>query len=179
MGKRLWKNMLEVEYGQGEFSEYILDAKCLLQKNYGEDYDCTLTSLAAIFGEKHYDLIEAHAKKHGYVGKNCGTNPFKVKAIMQGVMDSLGIEGKCYSRYGKGVGFNWYTISNLLKRKHHIVLNIYQDGRSYYKNHSVLIVGFARYGEHKLLAVYDNWNKGISYVDYDKMSMIASINWYE
>ena len=179
MGKRLWKNTLEAEYGQGEFAEYIIDAKCLLQKNYGEDYDCTLTSLAAIFGEEHYGLIESHAKKHGYVGKTCGTNPFKVKAIMQGVMDSIGIKGKCYSRYGKGVGFNWYTIGNLLKRGHHVVLNIHKDGRGYYRNHSVLIVGFARHGTHKMLAVYDNWNEGISYVDYDKMCVIASINWYE
>ena len=179
MGKRLWKNTLEAEYGQGEFAEYIIDAKCLLQKNYGEDYDCTLTSLAAIFGEEHYGLIESHAKKHGYVGKTCGTNPFKVKAIMQGVMNSIGINGKCYARYGKGVGFNWYTIGNLLKRGHHVVLNIYKDGRGYYENHSVLIVGLARYGRHKLLSVYDNWNKSVSYVDYDKMCMIASINWYE
>lgn len=179
MGKRLWKNTLEAEYGQGEFAEYIIDAKCLLQKNYGEDYDCTLTSLAAIFGEEHYGLIESHAKKHGYVGKTCGTNPFKVKAIMQGVMDSIGIKGECYSRYGKGLGFNWHTIKNLLKRGHHVVLNIHKDGRGYYRNHSVLIVGFARHGTHKMLAVYDNWNEGISYVDYDKMCVIASINWYE
>lgn len=179
MGKRLCKETLKAEYGQGEFAEYITDARCLLQKNYGEDYDCTLTSLAAIFGEEHYDLIEAIAKKHGYVGKNCGTNPFKVKAIMQGVMDDIGIKGKCYSRYGKGVAFNWYTIGILLERGHHVVLNIYKDGRGYYKNHSVLIVGIAFLGKHKLLAVYDNWNEGISYVDYDKLCFVASINWYE
>lgn len=179
MGKRLWKNTLAAEYGQGELAEYITDAKCLLQKNYGEDYDCTLTSIAAIFGEEQYAIIESIAKKHSYDGKKNGTNPFKVKAIMQGVMDSIGIKGKCYSRYGKGVAFNWYTIGNLLKRGHHVVLNIYQDGRGYYRNHSVLIVGLACYGGHRLLAVYDNWNEGISYVDYDKLCMIASINWYE
>lgn len=179
MGKRLMKTKLETVYGQGEFAEYILDAKCLLQKNYGEDYDCTLTSLAAIFGEQHYDLIEAVAKKHGYEGKNCGTNPLKVKTIMQEVMCSIGIKGKCHSRYGKGIGFNWYSIGNLLKGGHHIVLNIHKDGRDYYKNHSVLVVGLARHGEHKLLAVYDNWNEGISYVDYDKLCTISSVNWYE
>lgn len=179
MGKRLWKNTLEAEYGQGEFAEFITGARCLLQKNYGEDNDCTLTSLAAIFGEEHYDLIEAIAKKHGYDGKKSGTNPLKVKAIMQEVMDSLGIKGKCYSRYGKGVAFNWYSIGNLLKHGHHVVLNMYSDGRDYYRNHSVLIVGLARHGTHKLLAVHDNWNDGISYVDYDKMCLISSINWYE
>jgi hypothetical protein len=179
MGKRLWKNTLEAEYGQGAFAEYIHEAKCLLQKNYGEDYDCTLTSLAAIFGEEHYALIESIAKKHGYDGKKNGTNPFTVKVIMQGVMDSIGIKGKCYSRYGKGVSFSWRTIGHLLDRGHHVVLNISKDGRSYYKNHSVLIVGVAYYSTHKLLAIYDNWNQGISYVDYDKLCMISSINWYE
>lgn len=179
MGKRLCKNTLESEYGKGELAEYIANARCLLQKNYGEDYDCTLTSLAAIFGDEHYDLIEAHAKKHGYVGKTTGTNPLKVKAIMQGVVKDIGIDGVCRSRYGKGFGFSWYTIGELLKRGHHVVLNIYQDGRGYYKNHSVLIVGIARYGSHRLLAVHDNWNEGVSYVDYDKMCLISSINWYE
>lgn len=179
MSKRLWKNTLEAEYGQGEFAEYIIDAKCLLQKNYGEDYDCTLTSLAAMFGEEHYALIESIAKKHGYDGKKKGTNPLTVKAIMQDVLYSIGKKGKCYSRYGKGVAFNWYTIGILLERGHHVVLNIYKDGRGYYKNHSVLIVGIAFLGKHKLLAVYDNWNDGISYVDYDKLGVISSINWYE
>ena len=98
---------------------------------------------------------------------------------MQEVVWSIGIKGKCHARYGKGVAFNWYTIGNLLKHGHHIVLNIHKDGRDYYKDHSVLIVGLARHGTHKLLAVYDNWNEGISYVDYDKLCLISSINWYE
>ena len=176
---RLWKNTLEAEYGPGELTEYTLAGKCLLQKNFGEDYDCTLTSLAAIFGEEHYELIESFAKDYGYDGKKRGTSPLVVASIMQRVMEELGIEGTARSRYGKGVGFSWTFIGKLLSRGHHVVLNLYRDGRGYYKNHSVLVVGIAKYGPHRLLAVYDNWNSGVSYVDYDKLCMIASINWYE
>lgn len=179
MAKRLWKNTLEAEYGQGEFAEYITDARCLLQKNYGEDYDCTLTSLAAIFGEEHYALIEEYAKDYGYDGKKRGTSPFKVASIMQRVMEALGIEGEAHSRYGKGVGFNLRLIKKLLGRGHRVVLNIHSDGRGYYRNHSVLVVGLACCDFHRLLAVYDNWNEGVSYVDYDKMCVISSINWHE
>lgn len=179
MGKRLYKKTLKEEYGTGELAEYILEAKCLLQKNYGEDYDCTLTCLAAIFGEKNYSLIEEYAKDYGYDGKRRGTSPLVVVSIMQRVMEALGIEGEARSRYGKGVGFSWTFIGKLLGRGHHVVLNLYRDGRGYYKNHSVLVVGVGRYGPRRLLAVYDNWNEGISYVDYDKLCAISSINWYE
>lgn len=179
-GKRLYENNLGIEYGEGKLSEYITGGgKCLLQKNYGEDYDCTLTSLASMFGEEHYDLIESCAKKFGYNGKKTGTSPLVIKSLMQKVMKELGIKGKCFGRYGKGVSFNYSGIERLLKRGHKIVLNMTGDGRGYYKNHSVLIVGVAKYGKHRLLAVYDNWNLGISFVDYDKMCPICSINWYE
>lgn len=176
---RLWKNTLEAEYGPGELTEYTLAGKCLLQKNFGEDYDCTLTSLAAIFGEEHYELIESFAKDYGYDGKKRGTNPLVVTSIMQRVMEALCIDGEAHGRYGKGIGFNWKTIGKLLGRGHRVVVNICCDGRGYYKNHSVLIVGVASYDYHRLLAVYDNWNNGVSYVDYDKLSVISSINWHE
>lgn len=179
MGSRLYKETLPEEFGAGILSEYTIGAPCLLQKNYGEDYDCTLTSLAAIFGEEHYPLIESCAKKFGYTGKKVGTNPLLIKSIMQNVMKQLNIKGRCYAKYGKGVSFTWNSLERVIKKGHLVVLNISSDGRKYYKNHSVLVIGVAKYGKHKLLAVYDNWNNGISYVDYNKLCPICSVNWYE
>ena len=178
MAKRLYKHNLEAEYGLGELTEYTFGGKCLLQKNFGEDYDCTLTSLAAIFGEEHYALIEKCAQKCGYEGKKCGLNPFRVAWVMEQVMKELGINGKAHARYGKNVGFTLKTIEKLLRSGHKLVLNLYHDGRGYYKNHSVLVIGTAKYGSHRLLTVYDNWNYGVSYVDYDKMCVVSSINWF-
>ena len=179
MAKRLSQYTLEAEYGPGTLSEYTFGGKCLLQKDYGEEYDCTLTSIAAIFGEEHYALIEGHAKKCGYDGKKRGTNPFMVASIMERTMKSLGLRGVVHSRYGKGIGFTWRCLENLLRKGHRVVLNISTDGRGYYKNHSVLVIGIAKYGSHRLLAVYDNWNYGVSYVDFDKLCMVSSINWYQ
>lgn len=179
MGKRLDKNTLAKEYGQEKLTEFTYGGRYLLQEDYGEDYDCTLTSLAAIFGEEHYELIESYAEGYGYDGKKRGTSPFQVEAIMQRVLDTLGMKYAAKSGYVKGIGFTWRSVDRLLRSGHKLVLNIHRDGRDYYKNHSVLIVGTAQYGAHRLLAVYDNWNAGVSYVDYDKLCRIASINWYE
>ena len=49
---------------------------------YEGGLDCTLTSLACIFGERYYGDIEKIAEKYGYNGDKWGTNPLAVKAII-------------------------------------------------------------------------------------------------
>ena len=39
------------------------DGKGLLQDDFGEALDCTITSMAAIFGPEHYGLIESFARQ--------------------------------------------------------------------------------------------------------------------
>jgi hypothetical protein len=61
-------------------------------------------------------------------------------------------------------------------------LNIHNDGRDYYKNHSVVVVGFVTYQidggkQIHMIAVYDNWTNSIGYVDYQKLSKISSVNY--
>lgn len=150
----------------------------LLQKNYGLPCDCTLTSLAFIFGEKYYPDIEAIAKTLGYNGETYGTNPITVRTIMTRVMKLAGIKGTAKSAYLKNIGFTWNSLKKLLKANTYILLNLWKDGRGYYNSHSVTIIGYSEYSKHKFLLIYDNWTTTISYLDYDKLSSISSINYY-
>ena len=179
--KRLWKNNLSLEYPDlGSGNEVVIREKSgLLQKNYGLPLDCTLTCLAFMFGEQHYDTIENIAETLGYDGNKSGTYAFTIKAIMRRVMKSVGVSGVCKSAYCKGIGYTWKRIKGLIDNNHYIVLSMSDDGRGYYKSHSVTIIGYAEYRKHRFLVVYDNWNTTPSYIDYNKMCMIASINWYE
>lgn len=151
-----------------------LKCKALLQKNYGDVNDCTLTSMACIFGEEYYDKIEKTAIKYGHNTRN-GTNPFTVKQIMT----SLGFNGTAYSSYGKNIGYNYTKIKSLIDNNILIILNITNDGRNYYKNHSVTIIGYEEYVNHKFLLVYDNWCENVCYIDYDKLCVVSSINWFK
>lgn len=155
-----------------------LGGKPLLQKNYGQANDCTLTCLAFIFGEKYYSDIERIAKTLGYDGEKSGTNPLVIKTLMQKIMHIANVKGTAMSAYGKCVGYNWKTIKRLINDKHYVILNLLDDGRKYYHNHSVSIVGYAEYEKHKFLMIFDNWSSSVSYIDYDKLSMISSINYY-
>lgn len=155
-----------------------LGGKPLLQKNYGQANDCTLTCLAFMFGEKYYGDIERIAKTYGYDGEKSGTNPLTIKAIMSKTMKIAGVNGTAKSAYGKGIGFTWNTIKTLINGKHYVILNLWDDGRNYYHDHSVTVVGYAEYAKHKFLLVYDNWSSGVSYIDFAKLSFISSINFY-
>ena len=78
----------------------------------------------------------------------------------------------------KGIGFNWDFIKgNLDYNDTPIILNLWKDGRNYYYNHTVLIIGYAESENKKMLVVYDNWFKYICYIDYDKLSIICSIQY--
>ena len=63
---------------------------------------------------------------------------------------------------------------------------MFNDGRNYYKNHSIVILGYETFrlkaddGKIKnvdMLIIYDNWSKNIGYVDYDLVSEISCINY--
>lgn len=178
--KRLYSLTLRQEYPNlGIVKECKnLGGRALLQEDYGEDYDCTLTCLAFLFGSENYTLIERIAKRYGYSGTVSGTNPLTVKSVMKKVMQELQIKGTPKSAYIKNVGFKWNTLKELLNSNHYVILNLSTDGRDYYKNHSVTIIGYGEYKGANLLLVYDNWHTTVSYIDYDKMCSICSINYY-
>lgn len=181
MAHRLDYGWLEMEYpkrGKQTFRK-LIPLKGLLQKNYGKRLDCTLTSLACIFGEQHYSDIEGIALKYLYNGDKWGTNPLAVKAIMREFMRRWDVPGKARSAYGKGVGWTWHAVKDIVSRNIPIVLNLWKDGRGYYKDHSVTIIGAEEYEQGRFLLVLDNWHETVSLIDYDKLCIISSINWID
>lgn len=178
---------LEDTYGKNSFYQYggkVINMEALAQDEYGEDNDCSLVSILTL--AKHiegdislpyfYNLIERVAKRYFYKG-SFGTLPFFIKPIMKRVLPY-----KVYAKYGKNIGFNFFTIKRQLDYNNPIILSIWNDGRNVYKKHSVVVIGYTAYKINDtmvyILAVYDNWRKEVRYIDYNKLSMISSINYY-
>lgn len=181
MANRLDYSQLYLEYPNSGKRLYckLLPLEGLLQDDYGKRLDCTLTSLACIFGKQHYNTIEKIALKYGYNGDKRGTNPLVVRSIMQEFMNQYGVSSRAKSAYGKGVGWTWNLVKAVINRGVPLVLNLWDDGRGYYHDHSVTVVGVDEYEKAKFLLVLDNWNKSTSLIDYKKLCIISSINWID
>ena len=181
MSHRLDYSWLDLEYpnrGKQTFRR-LIHLRGLLQEDYGKDQDCTLTSLACIFGEKHYSELESIALRYGYDGDRRGVNPLTVRSIMRKFMQRRGISGTAKSAYGKGVGWTWRMVKSLVSHGIPIVLNLWDDGRKYYHDHSVTVIGAEEYEKALFLLVLDNWHDTVSLIDYKKLCVISSINWNE
>ena len=161
--------------------------KALLQKDYGGDGDCTLTSITACIWyelpevdvQKIYDEVEKTAKIFFYNSK-LGTMPIFVKNIYDIVRKKFGLSSNTTAKYIKGVGFKYEDIVNVLDTGKPVIINIFRDGRNYYNDHTITIIGYAEYDvkgtKRHLLKVYDNWATIISYVDYDLLCLLTCIN---
>lgn len=167
----------------------IKDVPVLLQDDYGADNDCTLTSITCAIKylnseapeSKIYQVVELIAGKYFYNGDSYGTIPLFIKSIWD----------KAYKRYGinlttswnvfKGLGFNAKKIMKLIDGNKIVLLSLHSDGRNYYKDHTITVFGYNVYevdGQEKvMLAVYDNWYRSVSYIDYEELSIISSINY--
>ena len=160
----------------------IADINPLLQNNYGGDQGCTLTSITTVIKWLRPDLaintiyneVERIARKYGY-HPNFGTLNIVIPPIFNLVLKSFRINKKTSSRYLKDVGYCYRFIRENIDTNKPVMLNLWKDGRDYYKNHTVLIIGYREIEDKKMLAIYDNWYKSVSYIDYDKLSIISSI----
>ena len=181
MKKRLDYITLQHEYpNRGkQLSRQVIHLQPLLQRNYGEELDCTITSMACIFGEKYYGQIEAIARRYGYDGEKRGTNPLTVRRIMADFLRAHHMTGTARSEYGKGIGWRWATVKRLIARQTPVIMNLWNDGRGYYRDHTVTVIGVEEYRKDRFLLVLDNWNESVSLIDYKKLSIISSINWVE
>lgn len=169
------KNIKELYPNIGNllYTTRLGNLKALLQDDYAGDYDCTVTAIACALNIS-YDKVLPVATKYEYTSKK-GTNPLKVRSIMQEIIPN-GYVAK--SAYVKGIGCTLKKLETILKNTP-IVLNLWNDGRNYYKNHSVVIVGVDVYEHGVFLRVYDGWHLKTSLIDYKKLSIIMSINWVE
>ena len=70
-------------------------------------------------------------------------------------------------------------VKGILSRGIPLVLNLWEDGRGYYHDHSVTVIGAEEYEQARFLLVLDNWHRTVSLIDYDKLWIISSVNWME
>ena len=72
-------------------------------------------------------------------------------------------------------------VQELLDKDRLVILSLHSDGRNYYRDHTITVFGYNLYeinGKEKIFfAVYDNWYRSVSYIDYDELSIISSINY--
>ncbi len=154
---------------------------CLLQKDYGYDNDCTLTSISALIKyykpnqdiNTIYNGVEKNAKKIGY--SKLGTPIFIIGLICRKALWYFNISKIVHRHFFKNIGYSFDQIQSEVDQNHPILLNLWNDGRDYYTRHSVLIVGYLIANNKRFLAVYDNWNYEVSYIDYDKLSLFSNI----
>lgn len=169
----------------------LSNIKPLLQKDFGEDddSDCTLTSITSILTlycdktpQEIYDIVLKNAKKFCYTGK-LGTQPPVMRTLMNKVAKELGIKKKAVVRYGKNISFNFAGIKQHIDQGRPLMLSMLKDGRNWYTDHSVTIIGYSEYkldGKKtvRMLKVYDNWYPEVMYVNYELMNLISSIHYY-
>ena len=183
---------VQVNYGdiQRRVWNKVFGLNEILQTDYEGDNDCTLTSITEItkFYSKTsksedmiYNDVKSIAKKYCYTD-SFGTLTITINKIVNKVNELYNIKKKSKCAYIKGIGFNIKTLLELVTNETPLMLNMMNDGNGYYKNHTVTVVGVVDYvlSNQKhiyILEVHDNWSKKSSFIDYQKLSLISSINY--
>ena len=163
----------------------------LLQNDYGLDNDCTLTSITTAISyyrnnevkiQEIYDNVEYIAKKYGYTG-SFGTFSITVKSIYEKALTYF----RCSRTKTKWSVLKPFTnITKIVKAINDgqpVILNLLNDGRKYYHNHTVLVIGYmgVKINNDKdlkyFLQIYDNWNNEVAYIDWQKLGYIFSVNY--
>lgn len=195
MAERIVKSNIDIyvknTYGeiQNRDSYRIYGVVALLQNDFEGDEDCTLSSITELTrfykysGEDTYityNNIKNIAKKFCYTD-NYGTLSLTITSILNKVNQLYNISKKGKGAYLKGIGFNIKTIISNINQRTPMILNMLNDGRGYYKNHSVTIIGYSDFivnNKHiYMLELHDNWSPISTFVDYQKLSFISSINY--
>lgn len=168
--------------------KHLSGFKFLLQAHYGEAGDCTLTSMTAIINYltkgRHkiidiYNYVEKIAKQYFYKGTR-GTPFITIRKIFQKCLAYHKLPN-AYVKYAKDIGYKFNNIQAEINKGNPLILSMVDDGRDYYENHSITIIGWEiwKVGNKtvRMLAVADNWNSSVSYVDYEKLSAVSSIHY--
>ena len=108
-----------------------------------------------------------------------GLKGIQFKTLYQNAINHFGLHKKVHAKYLKKIGYNWELIKKEINEFQPIILKLWKDGRNFYKNQTVLVVGYVEIAEKNFLAVYDNQEYKIGYIDYDKLSLISSIYYIE
>lgn len=186
------KNYLKEVYKE-EHIAHIIDKGItnytpLDQDDYGDDLDCSLTSITSVLlprtnktDKEVYNIVEAVAKKYGYEGKKKGTNPLFIKKILVAAAKKLGIKTNAYVLYGTNLYWSFQTVKKLVAKNKPSILSLYKDNRGYYEDHTVTIVGYievvtAEGHVYHFLKVADNWYKTMdNLIDYKLLGVISNL----
>lgn len=173
--------------------EFVVDnVPILLQRDYGKDNDCTITSIATLmsFLTKDdnygvvYNSVTTNIKPKWAYG-SYGTLPFCINKMLNNILKVLGLRNrKSHGRYFKGLGVTINTIKKWLKEtKTPIILSLFKANDGYYNYHSVTVVGYYEYVDKYtgnnivLLKIHDNWSKKTRYIDYKKIHWLCMFNY--
>lgn len=169
--------------------EKMLNITSFQQSLFGKkgDGDCTLVSLMTclyyylkeeIDKTLLYDAIRSKAEKR-FFSEKIGLLPFFTLGLYKKLLKQFSLKHSAKSAWFKGIGYNFNTIKKCIDNNIPVVLSITNDGRGYYKNHSVTVVGYRAYKadnkEIKMLILYDNWAFSESLLDYNKLSVLSAI----
>ena len=183
------------EYLKSQYQNYkiikskeITKMEPLLQNDYGGDMDCTLTSITTAIHHKLptmkpsyiYERVERIAKHHWYKD-TYGTFSITVKSIYEEVLTEYGLAKRTKWKLLKGIGITSKELIKALDNDTPIILNFMHDGRKYQSNHTVLLIGYDILTVGKktyyMFRMCDNWNKEITFLDWQLLSFICSANY--
>ena len=213
-GKRLNRNNIEaylrlsnLDYKNIELIKtQKLNILPLLQNDYGKPGDCALVSIVTcvyywvqkanlpISLSEIYIKVEKLANKYFYNGDSYGLINFFMKKIYGDTLKYFTLsEDKVNSGYLKNIGYSIGEIKQAIDKGVPVILTVLDDGKSYYKRHSITVIGYEDYlltdtnldssifsnkkKQKTMLMVYDNWTTDISYIDPNEMSIISSIQY--
>ena len=114
-----------------------------------------------------------------------------IKPVYKRILKYFQFSKKIKTKFFKGIGFNFNTIKEQINRKTPIILYLTSDGRNYYKNCALTVIGYAQFTMlnnvwypvvkqdkvKNMLIVYDGFSEKISYVDYDAISVFSCITY--
>lgn len=158
------------------------------QQDYGDEYDCSITSIASCIKyilpnevfEDVYRSVEVIASRYGYNGKTTGTPFYRIKKIYQECSSLYNLKDIRRERWIKGLGVNMWSIAEQIDRGRPVILSMWKDNRNFYKDHTVTIIGYKSYLQNNgkcvhFLEIYDNWDKSVRYLDFQRLSSICSV----
>lgn len=157
----------------------------LLQEHYGGEADCTLVSITSIIfnmliniksSKEIYNEVEKIAR-HFFYKSSFGTLPIFIKIIFNKSLKKFSFNKTTKVKYIKNMGFTFDLIKNNIDSNIPMILSMANDGKNYYKNHSIIIIGYCIQNNEKLLIIYDNWSKEQHFLDYNLISSLSCLNY--
>lgn len=170
----------------------IPNMKARVQNDFGERNNCSIMSISSVL--EHYlndsvPFIEIYKYVHNYSKKTrkysniYGTLPFFLGSIMKKMSKDYNLNLKTKSLFLNNFGFNYNTLKDILVKSQPIILSVYNANSGYYKYHSVVLKGFMSYKNKdrncRMLVINDNWHEKTKFIDYNTLSNIAMINFFE